>query len=87
VQGQRPFKQDDGDREGNQGKQQIPQQLIGIEQTGHRAEQEAAQQQEQNGGNAHGPGKPLGEQGDEGYSGEGESNHANLVQVMGLDLE
>ncbi|MNI63479.1 hypothetical protein D3C73_1188530 [compost metagenome] len=50
VQGQRPFKQDDGDRERHQRKQQLPQQLIRVEHACHRAKQEAAQQQEQDGG-------------------------------------
>ncbi|MNH20451.1 hypothetical protein D3C86_1942840 [compost metagenome] len=86
MQGQCPFEQDDGHRQGHQREQQLPQQLIRIEQTRHRAEQQAAQQQKQNGGHPQEPGQPLRQQGDQGDPRQGECDHANLGQVRGLGV-
>ncbi len=50
MEGQCPLKQDDGHRQGDQRKQQIPEQGIGVEQAANRAQNQAGEQQKQDGG-------------------------------------
>ena len=78
MEGQRPLEQDDGYRQGDQRKQQIPEQGIGVEQAADRAQSQAGEQQKQDGGYPQRPGKPLGQHGDQGDPGQREGNHADL---------
>ncbi|MNI98506.1 hypothetical protein D3C73_1573620 [compost metagenome] len=50
MQGQRPFEQYDGHRQGDQRKQQLAEQGIGVEQAADRAQGQACEQQKQDGG-------------------------------------
>ena len=60
AQGQPTLEQDDADRDRDDRKQGLAQQMIGVDPAGHRPGEESAQQQEQNRWNLETPRHPLG---------------------------
>ena len=62
AQGQAALKQDDGNGQGNNRKQQIAEHHFRCQKTQNRPGGNATRQQEKDGGHTHAPGKPLAEQ-------------------------